>query len=612
MTATHRTDRQDANTLGTLRASHRIMRATAAFVSLAFAMLILAPTAVAARAEMEKIEQRSALQSGDEAEFARTLRKIENQIERLEAKLARGEDANNEKVLIKQLENGLRQLEGALRGNLDSLSDWINDKGLDPVIVQRHQQAVADFDTRLAQLFAMLTAIDTATDNASRLGKTREALQWLKDNGSCRTQPSFDPNDLSNKANKADKTNQPRLTPDAFAQSRLHDNPYTQLAALGDFTFDALPGADNPAYLAETPEIVLTQAIQDKAAELEHDPVKIYHWVRNHVEWLPTWGAWQDAELTLSSQRGNSMDIAGLTIALLRASGIPARYAHGTIEMPAERFTNWVGDFAGIDAAWEYASVGGIPTTSVTSGGKITKMRLEHVWVEAAIDFEPSRGAKNRAADSWVAMDPSYKQYDYLQGLDVIAIAGINPEQLAQSFTDSGTVNEAESWVTGFDPTVLEGAQSQAQQALESYIQNNLTDPTVGEVIGGRKTIVKEYPVLPSGLPYKRLVTGARYGNLPDNLRHRMRLAFETDILGDLISPITYPWAQLNNKRLTLSFKPATQADEDALQALLPEGEITDISQLPSSIPAYLISVIPELKLDGQTIKSGGPTHATG
>jgi len=321
---------------------------------------------------------------------------------------------------------------------------------------------------------------------------------------------------------------------------------------------------------------------------------------------MPSWGAMQDADLTLGSQRGNSMDIAGVTIALLRASGIPARYVHGTIEVPKDQFINWAGDFATIEAAQEFASVGGIPTTSVSSGGQITKMRIEHVWVEAAIDYQPSRGAKNRAADSWVQLDPSYKQYTYQQGLDAVAISGINPEQLAQDFTNSGTTNETEGWVSGFDAAILENAQSQAQTALEDHITNQMTEPTVGDVIGGKKTILQEYPVLPSALPNKVITTGARYGEIPDALRYQMRFAFGKDILGALIDPITYPLAQLNNHKITLSFTPATADDEAALQALLPEGEITDISQLPSSIPAYLINVIPELKLNGQTVKQGG------
>ena len=63
------------------------------------------------------------------------------------------------------------------------------------------------------------------------------------------------------------------------------------------------------------------------------------------------------------------------------------------------------------------------------------RVQLEHIWVEAAIDYVPSCGAKNRAADAWVALDASFKQYDEQEGLDTLAISGIDAEALAESFT---------------------------------------------------------------------------------------------------------------------------------------------------------------------------------
>jgi hypothetical protein len=380
-----------------------------------------------------------------------------------------------------------------------------------------------------------------------------------------------------------------------------------KVAALGDFTFGNLPGASDPAYLAATTEVTLSDAIKTKAQELNYDPVKIYHWVRNHIQWQPAWGAMQTADLTLSAQRGNTMDIASLLIALLRASQIPARYVHGTIDVPEAKFRNWAGGFANINAAADFAASGGIPVTTVVTGGKIASVKMEHIWVEAAIDYQPSRAAKNIDADSWVPMDPSFKQYEYLEGLDAVAISGIHPEQLANDFIDSGTVNETEGWVSGFDPTILQNAQTQAQTALEHYIQDNLPNATVGDVIGGAKTIIQEFPVLPSSLPNRIVTTGARYGQLPELLQHQISYAFAKDIVGDPIDPITYAWPQINNQKITLSFKPATPEDEQALQSLLPDGEITDINQLPDSIPAYLINVIPELKVNGQTVKEGSP-----
>ena len=204
-------------------------------------------------------------------------------------------------------------------------------------------------------------------------------------------------------------------------------------------------------------------------------------------------------------------------------------------------------------------------------------------------------------------MYASYKQHQFLAGLDAIAIAGIDPNALATSFVQSGTVNEAEGWVSDFDPAILQNAQTQAQTALENYITQNLPNPTVGDILGGRRTIVQEFPTLPSSMANAIIVTGARYGTLPTALQHHMAFAFAADLYGESIDPVSYPWSQLNNQKITLSFRPATPEDEQALLALLPEGPITDLSQLPSNIPAYLIQVVPELALNGQVIKTDNP-----
>ncbi|MDO9424178.1 MAG: hypothetical protein Q7T40_08320 [Methylobacter sp.] len=106
-------------------------------------------------------------------------------------------------------------------------------------------------------------------------------------------------------------------------------------------------------------------------------------------------------------------------------------------------------------------------------------------------------------------------------------------------------------------------------------------------------------------MPNKIIVKGSRYDKLPGQLQQKITWAFSKDILGDLIDPVSFPFAKVNNQKITLSFKPATEADEQALQSLLPEGEITDISQLPTAIPSYLVNVVPELAVNGQVVKTG-------
>ena len=111
---------------------------------------------------------------------------------------------------------------------------------------------------------------------------------------------------------------------------------------------------------------------------------------------------------------------------------------------------------------------------------------------------------------------------------------------------------------------------------------------------------------MPSSLANPIVVEGAKYAELPQALQPQLTLGFGRDLFGDLVDRVTFPWAQVNNHKVTLSFRPATEADEQALASLLPDGEITDISQLPQSIPSYLIEVVPEIKVNGEVKLTGG------
>ena len=424
-----------------------------------------------------------------------------------------------------------------------------------------------------------------------------------------RSNQKFDPNDLPTNISKPNPDNKPKLNRADFTLSGLLSTPTQHYAALGDFKYDTLADASEPAYLDPSDAVVLTDDIKAKAQELEYDAVKIYHWVRNNIEWVPSWGSVQNAQLTLETLRGNSHDISALTIALLRASKIPARFVHGAISVPSEKFNNWAGGFSDVEGAGTYAGASGVPLGYIAEGGKIAYVQLEHIWVEAATDYYPSRGAKNHEADIWLEFDPSYKQYEFVEGIDTLKVSGIDVEALTNEILSSTDINETTGAMSNMDTTALENALADAQIKLTDYVENNMTDPSVLDVIGGKKTIVQEYPTLPSSLPNQVLVSGARYAALPSALQQKITISLSSSdpyaaIYGTLPS-ITLPYAKVNNEKVTLSFKPATQADEDTLNSYLPDGNITDISQLPSELPANLIEVIPEVKLNGEVVLSG-------
>ena len=128
-----------------------------------------------------------------------------------------------------------------------------------------------------------------------------------------------------------------------------------------------------------------------------------------------------------------------------------------------------------------------------------------------------------------------------------------------------------------------------------------MTNPTVGDVIGGRRTIIEDYPVLAASPANTIITIGKRYDKLPKLLQQEVTYSFIQNLSGQLNTSTTFAWPTVNNEKVTLSFKPATSDDEAALQSLLPEGVNTDFGQLPSNIPGYLINVVPELKVNGVT-----------
>lgn len=605
------------------------MRSTALMIIIAHTFVILSPAAAAVRDEIGK---KKPTETSIEAELSTSYTEAIKKLALLKQLHKENKEADPLIGDLITLKTRIEMLDQKIMESFENEKQSLINKQLPEEIVNRHNKMVTAYKQK-SEVFQEL--LNKETDSGLITNIWRQISNYFNDNKQTttdafpkdiirykgidfkatdfrRSQQDFDPNNLGTNSLQPDKNNIPKTTRQEYYQSGLKDSPAIKLTALGDFQFDSLEGADNPLYLATSDEVQLTQSIKDKAAELEYDAVKIYHWVRNNIEWLPSWGAIQDAELTLEAQRGNSMDIASLTISLLRASQIPARYVHGTIDVDPEHFKNWAGNFTTAEAAGDYASSGGIPITSMTTNlanGQVRKtMRMEHVWVEAATDFQPSRGGINLEADTWVQLDPSFKQYEYQEGLDVVAISGLDLDQLESNLIASGMVNKTEGWATGFDPGILQQAFEETEVKLRAHI-NALDNPTIGDVIGGKKTIIKEYPVLPSSLPNPVVIIGTRYDKLPGALQQKIEFAFNKDILGDLIDPISYPFAKLNNEKVSLSFKPATETDEQALQALIPDG-ITDVSELPTSIPST-IRVLPELKVDGVTVKTG-PNMAIG
>lgn len=396
----------------------------------------------------------------------------------------------------------------------------------------------------------------------------------------------------------------------AAAKSKGH-KPHTKdfkdaayLPATGNLlpaTNTAAPAPQSPD-LSETIDVTFTPAIRTLATSLGNNPVKIYNWVRDNIVYTPTYGSIQGADATLQTLRGNDYDTASLLIALLRAANVPARYAYGTIEVPAAAAQNWVGGVSVPEAAVALFDQGGVPVQGVISGGGIASLQIEHVWVEAFVDFNPSRGAVNRSASTWVPLDASFKQYRFTPGLPVRSSVPVDTAALATQLAQGATITT--NGVAGLNTSTLSAAYSTFTAQVNAYIAGAKANATVNDVLGSQSTMLEDLPILAGALPYKVVTPGAIYSTLPDTLRWQVQYglyASEYDrTQGNAIVSTTQWLPQLVGKRLTLSFNGATSADAGKLAAAL------NATPLPTSINGGPIQTSAQLTVDGQVVSNGG------
>jgi hypothetical protein len=147
-------------------------------------------------------------------------------------------------------------------------------------------------------------------------------------------------------------------------------------------------------YLIWTPDAdIYDVEMLQKAAELGHDPLVLFAYVRG-LGYEAYEGSLRGTRGTLWSEAGNSLDQASLLIAMLRAGGVPARYARGTLgAAPAQELilsmfpepTQFIGHVpAGADVA------------DPANDAALLAEVQDHWWVEAYVGGQ------------WLSLDPSF------------------------------------------------------------------------------------------------------------------------------------------------------------------------------------------------------------
>ncbi len=587
-----------------------------------------------------------------EDKFQKTLDEIQKIVEEV-SKSESLEDKKDKKKSLKDKKAEIGKLDKELKEQFNATEQKLKDAKLPQEILQRHYDFVKQYEENLKELLANIDEIDNAQndfDIDKKAEKTRKFLEKVKPK---KKHTPLDPNKLPHRTPDT-VFKEPRLNKEQFLEDRkalrvtgdelkvktnypLHITNHESLilvASAGslngllDLPIPNLESQDpallfqdvfpipnsefeNPnlllaqastppssADLAETIEVQFTPEIIAKALELENNPAKIYNWVRNNIEFVPTYGSIQGANYCLQTKLCNAFDTASLLIALLRVSGIPARYVEGTVEIPIEKVMNWVGGFTDANAALTLIASGGIPGTILTSGGQIVAAQMEHIWVETYVPYGPYSGrpSKLNHPKTWIPLDPSFKQYTYTEGIDLQTIIPFDAQGFIEQIQSTATINEAESYVTNVDSNYIQTTMTDYQNQLQNYIDQNMPDATVEDILGKKEIKKQELGILPVTLPYKRIVTGDRYSEIPDNLRHKVTFTVNDPYLFETSLSYTASIPALVEKRITLSYAPATLSDEQTINSY---GGIYNS-------PVYLVNMKPQLKVEGIVEATGG------
>ena len=353
----------------------------------------------------------------------------------------------------------------------------------------------------------------------------------------------------------------------------------------------AVSGAAQASDLAATPEIIIDDEIRTLAASLDNHPVKIFEYVRNNFVYEPYWGSQKGSRRTLLEKAGNDIDLASLTMALLRAAGINCRYVCGTIEMPIADAAKWIGVEDPVQIVKTFQA-NGIPFETTLSGGQIAKIRLNHTWVVAYVDYFPYRGSRNEIPNTWIEIDPSFKQNTFTARTDLQTTIGINPDTLLTNVKAQSELGADNLYAAKVPESFILSEIFSYQEPIRSYLAANSL--TTENVFRQRKVNEEKYGLFPVTDNYNIVSRGLSFSALPGALSCTVTFTLKNEDNTPAFTH-TVPLPAIADARITLGYRPATEADRQNILA----------NAGAAAFPVYLVNLIPEFKIGDAVVGSG-------
>lgn len=334
-------------------------------------------------------------------------------------------------------------------------------------------------------------------------------------------------------------------------------------------------------------EAIINSEIQDLVQSLNNNPVKILNYVRQNISYEPYFGAKKGSLGCLREKVCNDFDASSLTISLLRAAGIPARYKKSVVEMNVEQIKNLLGvdELKTAYLAWAMNKVPVYTLSAGTFNGKAedydfsneTALGLEWVFVEAYYDYD-ERGANIDNILSFSNVTTTADVQNILQGfgkkqwIPIDAVVKTYSRTKNEIVHDTANFNTQNFW-NGF--LQYNGNLSPLQKYAQDLKNTTGKDIYNASFQSQNVGTTDEFQILPPTLPYYThtgevggsLIQPVAWSYIPDNYRAQVKISLLKDSDKSVVFEHEFFGNEINNAQISLSYEGVTDIDKQVIDS---------------------------------------------
>lgn len=313
----------------------------------------------------------------------------------------------------------------------------------------------------------------------------------------------------------------------------------------------------------------ITPEIQNLATGLQNNPVRIFEFVYNAIEYEHYYGSKKGAHLTLLEGSGNDKDQAALLVALLRAAGHSASYVTIANIVPYDStapYYNPASPLLCSAVSWFGLAPVPYPGIGVNPGDKPSgwsddefkkSFNLYNYFRNAGFPASINASYKScvitlrtivkvtvngTATAYW---DPSAKQIAGKSAVNFLTATGFNKTNFLTAI--GGTVNTSPSYITGISTSAIQTQIRDATTAFNNHIRANRPNDSVREVLGRKENVPQEFSGFGNWIQVDGFLQNDEATELPESVMSTLELTFNTG------TPFPIRMPALQGKRLSVS-----------------------------------------------------------